>query len=575
MLSLVNNNLSGSVPRGFSRMSGLKELSLSSNPAMKGPLPRELTALNQLEALLAGGTDLCAPSDADFRAWLQRVPKTRIAPCIEGDPPAAYLTQAVQSREFPVPLVAGERALMRVFVTADRATDEGIPLVRARFYHDGREVHAEDIPAKLDPIPTEVDEKSLSRSANAEIPGHILQPGLEMVIEIDPYGTLDPALGVARRIPAEGRVAVDVRAMPLLDLTLIPFVWSETHDSAIVNVVGAMAANPEDHEMLRDTRTLLPIGDLGVTAHEPVLSENNNMFTLLAQTRTIRAMEGGTGHYLGMMASPVTGGGGWADQPGRVSVSVADARVIAHELGHNMSLYHAPCGSAGGPDPSYPNANGSIGVWGYDFRDGGRLVRPLTPDLMSYCTPVWIGDYGFTNALRYRLFDEGTPASAADTAATTKSLLLWGGVGADEGLYLEPAFVVEAPSALPDSGGEYMITGRSDNAAELFNLSFTMPEVADGDGSSSFAFVLPVRSGWESSLATITLSGPDGTVTLDENSNIPMAILRNPRTGQVRGFLRDLPLPTPAALDTAGQAAGSGLEVLFSRGLPGADAWRR
>jgi len=42
-----------------------------------------------------------------------------------------------------------------------------------------------------------------------------------------------------------------------------------------------------------------------------------------------------------------------------------------------------------------------------------------------------------------------------------------------------------------------------------------MPEVADGDGSSSFAFVLPVPPEWEGSLATITLDGPDGTFTLD------------------------------------------------------------
>ena len=573
LLQLVGNNLSGSVPPGLGRMSSLKEMNLTSNPAMEGPLPLELTALHQLEALLAGGTDLCAPSDAGFKTWLQRVPKTRISPCIEGDPPAAYLTQAVQSREFPVPLVAGARALLRVFVTANRATGEGIPLVRARFYQDGREVHVEDIPAKSDPIPTEVDEESLSKSANAEIPGHVLQPGLEIMIEVDPGGTLDPALGVARRIPAEGRIAVDVRAMPVLDLTLIPFVWSATHDSAIVNLVGAMAANPETHEMLRDTRTLLPISDLGVTAHEPVLSESNNVFELLAQTEAIRAMEGGAGHYMGMM-SPVTGAAGVAVRPGRWSFSVPSANVMAHELGHNMNLRHAPCGAVGASsDPSYPYPSGSIGVWGYDFGDGGHLVHPSTSDLMSYCPPRWIGDYGFTNALRYRLFDEGSRAGAA-TAATTKSLLIWGGIGADRGLYLEPAFVVDAPSTLPDSAGEYTITGRSASAAELFRLSFTMPEVADGDGGSSFAFVLPVRAGWEGNLATIRLSGPDGTVTLDENSNIPMAILRNPRTGQVRGFLRDLPLPSQAAMDAAGRAAGPGLEALFSRGMPGADAWR-
>ena len=82
--------------------------------------------------------------------------------------------------------MAGERALLRVFVTANQATSEGIPLVRARFFVNGRETHVEDIAGKSDPVPTEVDESSLSRSANAEIPESVIQPGLEMVIEIDP-----------------------------------------------------------------------------------------------------------------------------------------------------------------------------------------------------------------------------------------------------------------------------------------------------------------------------------------------------------------------------------------------------
>ena len=54
-----------------------------------------------------------------------------------------------------------------------------------------------------------------------------------------------------------------------------------------------------------------------------------------------------------------------------------------------------------------------------------------------------------------------------------------------------------------------------------------------------------------------------------------MAILRNPRTGQVRGILRNVPPPTQAAMDATGLAAGPGLEVLFSRGIPEGAAWRR
>lgn len=187
---------------------------------------------------------------------------------------------------------------------------------------------------------------------------------------------------------------------------------------------------------------------------------------------------------------------------------------------------------------------------------------------MSYCGG-WISDYHYTIALRHRVRHDGT-----ESTASVASLLLWGGID-DVGLpRLEPAFVVDAPPALPDSAGAYRITGRTASGAELFSYSFTMPATAYGDGSSGFAFALPVRAGWEDVLATITLSGLGGTVTLDGESDIPMAILRDPRTGQVRGILRDMPAATEVAADGVG-ATTPGLEVLFSRGIPDPEAWRR
>ena len=575
-LFLDSNHLSGPVPADFAGLANLKELGLTQNAGMSGELPATLTNLRRLEALIAWGTDLCAPLDADFQAWLVEVPRRRIALCADGDAPVpmAYLTQAVQSRKFPVPLVAGERALLRVFPTAGLATTASIPAVRAHFYLDGRETHMEVIPGKSASIPTEVNEGNLSTSVHAEIPGHVVQPGLEMVIEVDPDGTLDPALGVVKRIPGIGRMGIDVRRMPVFHLTVVPFLWSVDPDAAILELTAGMAADPEGHELLEHTRTLLPIGELDVTAHEPVLTSHNTGSELLHQTGLIRAVEGGRGHYMGMMTSPpLTGGvGGQADRPGSASFSVPGSAVIAHELGHNLSLYHAPCGPAGDLDPSYPYADGSTGAWGYDFREDGSLMPPHHKDLMSYCGPTWISDYHFTNALGYRLFDEGPPSAAAVAAS---SLLLWGGVGTQGEPFLEPAFVVDAPPALPDSAGEYRVTGRTASGGELFSLSFAMPEVAHGDGSSSFAFVLPARPGWAGALASITLSGPGGSVTVDGESDLPMAILRNPRTGQVRGILRDLPPATQAARDAAGRTAGPGLEVLISRGIPDAAAWRR
>ncbi|MDE0394341.1 MAG: Ig-like domain-containing protein [Gammaproteobacteria bacterium] len=571
-LDLASNNLAGALPPELGGISTLRRLSLGNNPRLSGPIPVRFTDL-RLEELLAGGTGLCAPSEPGFQAWLARVHRRRIGSCEGGDESMAYLTQAVQSRDHPVPLVAGEKALLRVFVTATDPPTRGIPPVRARFYLNGTERLVTDIPAQTTAIPTAVVEHSLSASANAEVPAEVIQPGLEMVIEIDPGGRLDPGLAVAERIPETGRMAIEVHEMPAFDLTVIPFLWNTDPNRAIVATAEAMEADPEGHELLWATRALLPIGDLRVTAHEPVFSSSNRALDLLHETEAIMALEGGGGHYMGMMAAPVAGGvSGVANRPGRTSFSLPFALTMAHELGHNMNLRHAPCGDPAQLDLSFPYTDGSTGVVGYDSRSG-RLVRPEYRDLMSYCEPEWVSDYHFTNALRFRLVDERSQLIAIRAAQEAASLLLWGGTDADGTPFLHPAFVVDAPPALPDATGEHRITGRTADGDELFSLDFAMPEVADGDGSSSFAFILPAEPAWAGNLAGITLSGPGGSATLDSDTDLSTTILLDPSTGEVRAILRDLPEADAAAL--APQAGTESLDVLFSRGIPDAAAWSR
>ena len=499
--------------------------------------------------------------------------KLRLARCDAGAGPAVYLTQTVQSREFPVPLLAGEEAVLRVFVTAAMPTSARMPPVRATFYRDGAQVHVADIPGKPVAIPTAVVEGDFRTSSNARIPAGVLQPGLEMVIEVDPGGTLDPGLGVATRIPESGRLAVDVRAMPVLDLTLIPLLWSEQPQRRVVELVGEMAADPGGHVLLSATRSLLPVTGLAVTEHAPVTTSTNNSSRLLGELRAIRTMEGGSGHYMGIMAR-FEEQGGRAYLPGRISVSVPNPTTIAHELGHNMSLQHAPCGNADNPDPSFPYAGGRIGAWGFDPRQGGTLMSPALFDLMSYCNPRWISDYHFTNAIAFRLRDEVDDGTSAPTAPAG-SLLLWGGVDARGVPFLEPAFVTDAPPALPESAGEYRLAGRNADGREIFTLAFAMPEVADGDGGSSFVFALPVGAGWAGNLAAITLSGPGGTVTMDGDTDRPMVIVRDPRTGRVRSILRGARAEELAQADAAGGLTpGAEPGVLSSRGIPDVDAWQ-
>ena len=474
-----------------------------------------------------------------------------------------------------MPLVAGEAALLRVFVTAGRDVEATIPPVRATFYLDGAEAHTAEIGAKATSIPWQVSVGSLSHSANAMVPGPVVMPGLEMVVEIDPDQSLDPALGIAARLPATGRTAVNVRSVPPFDLTLIPFLWEVEPDSSVLTRTEGLSA---ESDLFRLTRDLLPVGDLHLTVHEPVWTSvdptSDAVDQLFPETDLIHAMEGASGYHMGLFRKAGVGGLlGIANRPGSTSLSILDANTMAHELGHNLSLLHAPGCGAGGPDPDYPYEDGSVGAWGYDFLNK-TLVSPGTSDLMTYCDPQWISEYSFAKALGHRSVSEAPRLAAAKSSSPTKGLLLWGGRNESGELFLEPAFVVQRPAVPPRMDGPYRLTGEDEDGNNLFGLPFGMPEYGCGRKGGTFAFILSVEADWAGRLARIVLSGPEGVSVLDGVED-PSAALLLDRRGKVRGVLRDLggaagkPLAAPRALPEPG------LEVVTSRGLPDAASWGR
>ena len=403
-----------------------------------------------------------------------------------------------------------------------------------------------------------------------------MQPGLEMVVEIDPGETLDPALGVTARLPETGRTEVDVRAMPSFDLTVIPFLAESDPDSSVLEHTRDLDT---ESELFRHVRSLLPIGGFTVTLHEPVVTQSIELGSVLRETEAIRVMEGRGGYHLGLARR--TGSlRGIADLGRYSSSSIPLSDVIAHEIGHNLNLQHAPCGGAQGADPSFPQRDGSIGTWGFDFRNN-VLVPPTDPDLMTYCDPRWISGYNFTKMLNHRVAKESGAAAfpgaaAAFSGAPARSLLLWGGIDGEGSPFLEPAIVVDAPAVLPSAGGDYRLAGLGADGRELFSLSFDMPVLADVEGRSSFVFALPAEAAWSGALESITLSGPEGSATLDRESDRSVTILFDPVAGRVRAILRDSGGGAMAevAADRSARAV-EGLEVLFSRGIPDAAAWRR
>jgi hypothetical protein len=480
--------------------------------------------------------------------------------------PTVYLVQSVQNAQGDVPLISGVQALLRVFVTSDPASFYQ-PRGRATFYLDGAEVHSVTLLPGSYLIPYEVVESRLDRSFNAFVPGSVLQPGVELVVELDVDATTPLAPGSQVRIPAEGREALDVKVLPRFDLTIVPVLHASSSNQGLFGWIASLGPTGST---LRFLRSMLPIGDLDLEVHETYtttadLTTDGGWRAFLREITALRVAEGSHRHYYGALVLPSgSKWGGLASIGNPVSVGRPSATTFAHEIGHNVSLRHAPCGGAGGPDPSYPHDGGSIGAWGYESGLGSGLGLLRDPDdykdLMGYCYPKWVSDYHFKKAIDFRLEVDASPAAAAQQQV----LLLWGSAGDGE-MFLEPTFVLDAPPRLPSEDGPFRLEGLDHEGGVLFSLSFAPQEVEWGGGQ--FAFAVPLGAEGIEALDAISLIGPEGALTVDRSTRLPrMALATDRATGSIRAILRDGVVPA---------AISATATVRFSQGLPDSGPVRR
>ena len=479
--------------------------------------------------------------------------------------PAFTLTQGVQNEEGTVPLIAGREAFLRVFVTGDQPSFYR-PRVRASFFHGDRLAHSVEMNIDWDRLPTLVEESRLDRSFNAPIPAGTILPGTGMVIELDPKGVIPHSPESQLRIPAEGRIALDVRRLRRLDLTVVPVVVASdtVSDQRVFDWTEDLTANSDD---LRLARSVLPIGGMVVKIHEGVVT-NADLTTgigwgdLLEEITLLRVSEGSQGYYYGAVA-PIPGSrwSGLAIVAFPVAVGIANGETLTHELGHNQGLQHAPCGGTGGADQDYPYEGGVTGVWGYDMH-AGRLVNPfLYKDVMGYCSPTWVSDYHFKRAMGFRERREGDlvapPRGAVGATVESRTLLLWGSTGAG-GLELEPAFMTDLPVTLPEAEGPYRLEGFGPAGQNRFSFSFASRPLEFGGGS--FLFAVPYDPSRDGALERLVLSGPEGFFALEHFGAQPMAMITDRRTGRVRGVLRNW---------SGGYEFVDGdIDIVISEGLP-------
>ena len=477
--------------------------------------------------------------------------------------PVIYLNQGAQNQDGSVALIAGRPALIRIFVVGDE-TGDYTPAARVTLFQQETEVFGKVLAAAADRIPDEVVEADLEGSVNGIIPGSVIQPGVTMVVQLDPEGLVPLAPGSQTRYPATGSMMLNVVEPPHLRQVIVPTLTVLSPNESVYDWTDDL--NAQSAQVLL-ARTLMPVGSMELEVHDTYLTGSNlgtedGWLAWLAEIRVLFMHEGRRGYYYGVaaMTNPAFAGMGFVGSP--VSVGLPHEVVYAHELGHNMNLKHAPCESGGRLDPGYPYEGGEIGIWGYDLNLDQLLDPGRYKDVMGHCPPFWISDYNFSRAIRHRLDGDGGivvegSSAASGGQARGEMLVVWGSVRDGE-VRLDPAFVLDAPPALPETGGAYRVDGLGPDGQREFSLSFTPTPLEYGGGG--FVFFVPWETDWADSLDRMVLSGPEGEDILTRSGAPAMAVVTDPSTGRIQAIIRDW---------DGGPLPGEGTaEVTVTRGIP-------
>ena len=491
------------------------------------------------------------------------------------------ITQSVQTYSGTVPLISGRDGYIRVFARANQANTAAVQ-VRVKFFVGGTLVNTMMLSAGSS-VPLVPDQASLATSWNGIVLGQFIRPGLTIVADVDPTNVVAEGSETDNTFPASGiPLTVDVRDVAPLRVTFVPVV--QRYDK---NLVGNISDANKD-QFLVDARRMLPLLDIDAQVHAPYTTSdsleltsndgNNEWLRVLSEMNTLRIAESSVRHYFGVVkVSYNSGVAGYGYVPGRAVVGwdylPSGRNVAAHELTHNFSRLHAPCGGVAGPDPNYPYAGGTIGVYGYDLTTS-TLKLPSAFDLMGYCSTPWISDYNYVGAMNWRASNP-TPdvASAAlgqtADASPRPTLLVWGRMERGQ-LVLEPSFSIVTRPNIPRESGPYRIEGVGRDGRTVFSYSFAGEQPADAPDATArhFAFAIPLDEAAQGALASIRLTGPGATPATMQPAIAPggvslalntvaaaqssvgivrvqwgaqaarMALVRDRRTGEILSFAR-------------------------------------
>ena len=336
---------------------------------------------------------------------------------------------------------------------------------------------------------------SFADSYSASVPAALVRPGMRITPRLTPAAanqtTLAPHVGAG--------VTVRLVAVPM----------------QIGATLGQVVDRPEAYLAAR-----LPVATVARETHAPYVSRTvaqlpttaaqwNDAFPkLLNELDDLHLLENASArtYYYGFVPKRSFGLAGIGYRPGNAALGfdlptqpVVVKETMLHELGHNLSLPHAPCGNPAGADPQFPYANARMGagnrfIWGYDA-EARRFIDP-TPttvhDVMSYCDGDWFSDYNYRKMQGYlspgdRTLAATDPAAALDVA---QELLMVSGRIDNGVLELQPLRPLHGTPRPPDATGTYLLRITT-KAGAVLDVRFAAKEIDHLPQQQRFGFSMP------------------------------------------------------------------------------------
>ncbi len=464
-----------------------------------------------VRAITPGTATITATSQANpARTATAVVNVAQTMATVNVDIAAMYLVQSVQQLDGRVPLVANRRALARVFVRGSRAGLDSVT-VRLRVFQGATVLGT--FTARAAPT-TNVNEACCS--ANILVPSELMRAGISVLADVDPDNQLGETNEGDNRFPLSGTAqSLQVVDVPPLGVRFVPIAQNRNGQVAGVAV-----------SIFNVFENMWPVNVINADVRQPLVidyvigSESfDDWIRLVRDVEIVRQMEGGQTYYYGLVRTTGTRGVlGLANGiPARTAIGIDEGsgfgatfarETFAHEMGHVLSLRHAPCGGATGPDPQYPFGDARTGAWGINLATG-QLFAPERKDIMSYCPPdQWVSPFQYRKVLDFR---QANPNGAGSVVGPTEVLLVSGALSQGT-VTVDPAFSVSASPTADDPTGRFVIEAFDDDGKRLLAHRFTPYAVSDApDATEAFVVAVPVRPDQQARVARITVRAVNGT----------------------------------------------------------------